>query len=181
VKRGVRLTKPEEKLEIRKYRTADDFLKKNYKFLFENEAANNLIIGIANRLKSSAIKEDLLMRSIRDNKETLLVSVMTPPHDIVVASKEMDVLAIMLLVNDLIAQEIMVPGILAENAITDMFCEKWKEKTGDESKLFRRERVYQLLHCKNVEISSGQMRMAGETDIDQIAESFRCALQTESH
>jgi len=164
------LTKREEKLEIRKYSYADDFLKENDEFLFRNEAANNLIIGIANRLRGHEKKEDILMCSIRDNNETSLVSVMTPPRDLIVASREPDELTIMLLVNDLIAKKIVIPGILAETAVADLFCKKWKEKTGNESLLFRKERAYQLLKCKKIGISTGQMRVAGESDIDQIAD-----------
>jgi uncharacterized protein len=51
-----------------------------------------------------------------------------------------------------------------------MFCKKWSEKTGDEPKLFRSERAYQLLKCREIKLSSGQMRLPVRDDIDQIAE-----------
>ncbi|MCD4708625.1 MAG: GNAT family N-acetyltransferase [Candidatus Sabulitectum sp.] len=157
-------------MEIRKYSYADDFLKENDEFLFRNEAANNLIIGIANGLRGHEKEEDTLMYSIRENNETSMVLVMTPPRDLIVAGGEPDELTILLLVNDFIARGIAIPGILAETAFADLFCRKWKEKTGIESLLFRRERVYQLLKCRETGISTGQMRMADISDTDQIAD-----------
>ena len=157
-------------MEIAKYFDAEKFLSDNHRFLFENEAANNLIIGIANRLTRVEKKEDVLMCSITDRDDVLLCVVMTPPRDLIVASKEVNELAIILLVNDLVEQGISLPGIMAESTFANLFCEKWKEKTGNEPKLFRRERAYQLSACNKIKTSDGQMRVADKNDMDQIAE-----------
>ncbi len=157
-------------MELKRYSDADDFLDDNHQFLFANEAANNLIIGIANKLRMHKEQMNVLMCSVKDNNNILLASVMTPPRDLIVASSEMNEQAISLLINDLIANKTELPGILAENAVADVFCKKWSKKTGNESRLFRKERAYQLLKCREIKLSSGQMRLAVKDDMDQIVE-----------
>ena len=110
------------------------------------------------------------MCSVMEDNNILLASVMTPSRDLIVASSEMNERAVSLLINDLIANKTDLPGILAENAFADMFCKKWSEETGDESKLFRRERAFELRKCKDIKRSVGQMRLAVSDDIDQITE-----------
>lgn len=129
-----------------------------------------MIIGIANILRSRKVKNDALMCSVQKHHDILLTSVMTPPRDLIVASSQMNEQAISLLIDDLIAHETELPGILAENTFADVFSDKWQERTGDESKLFRRERAYQLLKCREIKLSSGQMRLAVMDDKDQVAE-----------
>jgi uncharacterized protein len=157
-------------MKLKRYYDADDFLNDNHQFLFANESANNLIIGIANKLSSRKVQGDALMCSVKEHNNILLVAVMTPPRDLIVASSEMNEQAISLFINDLIANKTELPGILAENGFTDVFCKKWSDKTGHESRLFRRERAYQLLKCREIKLSSGQMRLAVKDDIDQIVE-----------
>jgi uncharacterized protein len=157
-------------MELKRYSDAADFLNDNHQFLFANEAANNLIIGIANMLSTSKVRRDALMCSVKERNNTLLASIMTPPRDLIVASSGTNEKAISLLIDDLIANKTDLPGMLAENAFADTFCKLWGEKTGDESRLFRRERAYQLLECREVRLSSGQMRLAVKDDVDQVAE-----------
>jgi uncharacterized protein len=156
-------------MELKRYSNADDFLNDNHQFLFANEAANNLIIGIANSLSTSKVRRDALMCSVMERDSTLLASIMTPPRDLIVASSGMNEQAISLLIADLIANKTELPGMLAENAFSDAFCKLWGEKTGDESRLFRRERAYQLLECTDIELAPGQMRLAVKADVDQIS------------
>jgi|WetSurMetagenome_2_1015567.scaffolds.fasta_scaffold105986_1 uncharacterized protein len=155
-------------MELKRYSDADDFLKDNHQFLFANEAANNLIIGIANTLSTSKVRREALMCSVKECDNTVLASIMTPPRDLIVASSGMNEQAISLLIDDLIASKTDLPGMLAENAFANAFCKLWGEKTGDESRLFRRERAYQLLECREVRLSSGQMRLVVKDDVDQI-------------
>jgi predicted GNAT family acetyltransferase len=159
-----------EDMELKRYYDADDFLNDNQQFLFANEAANNLIIGIANGLRSRIVKNDALICSVKEHNNILLSSVMIPPRDLIVAISEMNEQAISLLINDLIANKTEVPGILAENAFADVFRNQWHEETGDETKLFRKERAYKLMKCREIKISSGQMRLAVRDDMNQIAE-----------
>ena len=160
-------------MEIKKYSDANYFLNDNHQFLFANESANNLIIGIANKLGARKEQSDALMCSVREDNNILLAAVMTPPRDLIVASSETNERAISLLINDFIINKTDLPGILAEYTFADLFCKKWSEETGDELKLFRKDRAYQLRECKGIKLSSGQMRLAVRDDIDLIAEWVR--------
>lgn len=156
-------------MELKRYSDADYFLNDNHQLLFANEAANNLIIGIANKLSASKEQSNALMCSVKEHDKILLASVMTPPRHLVVTSSEMNEQAISLIINDLITNKTEIPGVLAENTLADVFCKRWGEKTGDESRLLRRMRAYQLLKCREINLSSGQMRLAVRDDMDQIA------------
>ena len=156
-------------MEKKYYSSADAFLADNHDFLYKNEAANNLMIGIADRMRGMEIQDDVLLSSIAEGADTLLVSLLTPPHDLLLVSKEINAKIIAFLIDDLIAQSIELPGILAENSTADLFCDMWQKRTGATPTLFRRERAHQLLKCREIEISSGYMRPAGEAEVDQIA------------
>jgi hypothetical protein len=160
-------------MELKRYSNTEYFINDNHQFLFANEAANNLIIGIAKQLSARKAQNDVLMCSVKEHENILLASVMTPPRDLIVASSEMNEQVISLLIDDLFTNKTELPGILAENLFADMFCKKWCEETGDEPKLFRRERAYQLLKCREIKLSSGQMRLAVRGDMDQIVEWVR--------
>lgn len=167
-------------MELKRYSDAGYFLEDNHQFLFAEEAANNLIIGMANKLRLRKVKSNTLMCSVRDPDNVLLSACMIPPRDLIVASSQISEQAISLLINDLMANKTELPGILAENRVADCFCKQWNEKTGDESKLFRRERAYRLLKCRDLNLSSGQMRLAFKDDSDQIAEWIK-ELHHETH
>jgi uncharacterized protein len=156
-------------MKIKKYSSADDFLADNHKFLYKKEAANNLMIGITEGMRGMEIQDDVLLSSITEGADTLLVSLLTPPRDLLMVSKEVNAKIIALLIDDLIAQNAEVPGILAESSTADLFCDLWQKRTGANPTLFRRERIHQLLKCREIKISSGYMRLACEADVDQIA------------
>ena len=92
-------------MNIKKYSSADDFLDDNHDFLFKDEAANNLLIGIAGRMRGTEIQDDVLMSSIKEGADTLLVFLMTPPHDLLVAGKDANSRITAFLIDDLIAQK----------------------------------------------------------------------------
>jgi hypothetical protein len=75
-------------MELKRYTNADDFLNDNHQFLFANEAANNLIIGIANILSASKVRRDVLICSVKERDNTLLASIMMPPRDFIVARRK---------------------------------------------------------------------------------------------
>jgi hypothetical protein len=104
-------------MELKRYSDAEYFLNDNHQFLFANEAANNLIIGIANKLSAHKAQSDALMCSVKENNSVLLAAVMTPPRDLIVASAEMNEQAISLLIDDLVTNKTELPGILAAKFI----------------------------------------------------------------
>ena len=129
-----------------------------------------MIISIANKLSAPKVQSDAFMCSIMEDSNTIIASVMTPQQDLLVANSEINESAISFFIKDLIANKTNLSGIVAENAFADMFCKKWSVETGDKSKLFRRERAYELRRFNDIKSSNGQMRLAVCNDIDQMTE-----------
>ena len=158
-------------MNAKTYNNVKEFLAKNGEFLYQNEAANNLPIGIATRLAQSEDGyDDVFMCSIREKNKTLLVSIVTPPHDLLITGSGSDEPPLKLLARDLLNRNRNVPGILAENSIADAFCSIWKTFTGNEPRLLRNERTYQLRKCNVIPLSAGRLRTAQTVDLDLIAE-----------
>ena len=141
------------------YSNANIFLEENIEFLYNQEVSNNLIIGICNMLKNKiSLKENILLHSIREDNKTLLVSIMTPPHDLLIGiGNEIHEDVIEYLINDLINKDIKIPGFLAQ---------KENKKTNKQFKLFREERIYRLNQLQDINLSNGKMRLAVESDTD---------------
>lgn len=157
-------------MKLKRYFDAFLFWQQTHSFMLLDEAANNLIITLTDRLRKETGQSDALMYSVEKSGRVVLAALMIPPRDLMVAaSPEADEQAISSLIDDLIINETALPGILAENAFAETFCTKWTEKSGDDSRLFRKERIHQLRKCRAINPAPGQMRLATGDDTDKTA------------
>lgn len=117
-----------------------------FPYLIENEIENSLPLSILNSLKMNIQKygkELPLMFTLEEDNSIKLVSLMTPPFDIII-SYTVNLDCIDILVEELTKREVYLPGVLSFKEAADKFEKLWCEKNSLGSKLLRRERIYKL-------------------------------------
>lgn len=152
---------------IMTYHKASDFLLKTEKMLIQDEAANNLILGISLLLKNSPerSKSKPYWTTFEDMAGIILVAMMTPPHQLLVYSNRERVSeAAMLLVQDLHLNGWAVPGVLGAAKISEQVARAWQKVTGEGYAEGMRQRIYELREVKHPQSSPGDLRLATEDD-----------------
>ena len=132
------------------YEDANEFYDLVYPFLLKHEVINGLPLAILNSLKENIHrygKEQPLMFSLAENGIIVLISLMTPPHDLII-SYTADLNYIEVLVEELSKRKVYLPGVLSFSEAADKFAKLWCERNSLESRLLRKERI-----CKLVEVS----------------------------
>ena len=117
-----------------------------FPFLAKREAENNLMLAILNALKKDIQKygqEKPLLFLISENNQIELVSIRTPPHDLLISCTD-DLDTIDLLINELMQRGETLPGILSFKHAADKFAKIWARKHKLKLELLRNERVYKL-------------------------------------
>lgn len=154
-----------------RHQTADAFLGHVQSVLEQNEAANNLMIGIAVRLRDfpDRIKTPPYLATVEDGDRLLAAAVMTPPHRVILYAEGDDPEAFRLLAHDLSAGGWHVPGVGGIKPTSRAFAEVWSAVTGQPHRAGLNERVYELRRVAPPEpLVPGRLRVATEEDIPLI-------------
>ena len=162
------------------HQTADSFLARAQSVLELNEAANNLMIGVAIRLREcpDRVKTPPYLATVEDDGRLLAAAVMTPPYRIVLYVEGGGPEPLPLLVHDLIAGGWPVPGVLAQKVTARAFAEAWTAVTGSPHRAGMNERVYELRRVTPPEPSiPGVLRVATEDDLPLMSEWVWCFIQ----
>lgn len=152
---------------IMTYDKASDFLLKTEKMLLEDEAANNLMLGISLLLKNSPAdgKSQPYWAAFEDTDGIILAAMMTPPHQLLVYSNRERVgEAAILLAQDLHLNGWAVPGVLGATKISQEVASAWQKVTGQGYREGLRQRIYDLREVKHPQSSPGHLRLATEDD-----------------
>lgn len=155
-------------MQLTRYQSAPAFLARAQAWLEQNEAANNLILGIAVRLAQhpDRIKQPPYLATVEANGELVAAAVMTPPHRIVLyAAAGADPAPLRPLVDDLRAGGWSVPGVMAPSATSAAFAQLWSDATGRPHRPAMRERAYELRHVTPPAAVPGALRPATEADL----------------
>jgi len=124
----------------------EEFCSVVYPFLIENEAENILLFSILNSLKEDFHKygnKTPLLAAILQKKQVLLVSLRTPPYNLVISYTQ-NLENIKFLVKQLTKREIVLPGILGFKKGADLFANLWIEDKKIHANLVMDERTYKL-------------------------------------
>ncbi len=154
------------------YPTAGEFLSAARTALEQNEAANNLMYGLALRAEQypERIKSPHFYAAVHQGEDLLAAASMTPPHNLVVFSTPPDPpeAAFVLIAEYLQREQWPVPGVLGPNAAALAFAQAWQAAGGASARLTVHERIYELRQVLPHTIPPGQMRLAAPQDLDLI-------------
>lgn len=162
---------------LKTFQTADEFLKEARPALEENEAANNLMYGLALRMQRfpERIQIPPYYAVVRRKRSLQAAALMTPPHNVVVLSTNNDYSAEAF---DLVARSLRhdqwpVPGVLGPRDAALAFARVWQQLSSENYKLGMHERVYELRKVTPPPPPGGKMRLATMDDLGLAAGWFR--------
>lgn len=165
------------------YQNPIDFLDRTLETLAKDETKNNLILGLALRLKENRQaygNSSPLMVSVSDeNGELCAMGLMTPPFAMVVQSDPLKLEALEILAMDLQLEGWKLPGVNGEAEVSDAFARIWQAKTRQKAEIIERLRAYELRELKEIDYPAGKLRIAEEQDA-QMACNMLNAMQEES-
>ena len=156
-------------MQFNRFDSPSDFYEHAKDFLCANEAANNLIIGLAQQVMSpnNPYTESAYMASVVVDDEIVAIAFRTPPHKLIfsdVAPEYVDSALDLILADAHSTYGDSIPGTLGSKSITKIVADKWHRMTGIKTELDMQERIYQLDAVIPVEGVSGHLRSIVEAD-----------------
>jgi predicted GNAT family acetyltransferase len=156
------------------FQTAGEFLVEAQPALEANEAANNLMYGLALRLQRAPerIKIPPYFAVVRRKRGLQVAALMTPPHNLVVFSSDDDYSAEAF---DLVARNLRqdnwpVPGVLGPREAALAFAKVWQQLSNQPYEMGMHERVYELRKVIPPPQPSGRMRVATSADLEIVTQ-----------
>jgi len=155
-------------MQLSRYQTADLFLARAQAALERQEAANNLLLSIATRLKEhpDRIKTPPYLVTVEEGSALLAAAVMTPPHRIITQGESADPTPLRLIADDLIAGGWTAPGTIGRAEIARAFAEVFAAARGGAFRLNMHQRIYELRQVIPPVGVPGYLRLATEADLE---------------
>ena len=158
------------------------FLEKALDELSKDETRNNLILGLALRLREDPYAytdQTPLIAIVSDEQEKIgAMAIMTPPFPMIVQSEPLNVAALESLADTLISGGWKLSGVNGVTDESDAFAQIWRKKTGHEVRLLKTLRAYELRNVQDLDYPVGKMRVAEERDAQKSADMLS-AMQEE--
>lgn len=149
--------------------------------LSRDETRNNLILGLALRLKEDPhayTEQDPLMAVVSDeSSKNLAMAIMTPPFPMIIQSEPLHLEALETLADALLKNGWYLPGVNGVSEVSDSFAQISERKTGQKVGLLMSLRAYELRNVADLEYPSGGMRIAEEKDAQKVAEMHNAMRQ----
>ncbi|WP_374054046.1 GNAT family N-acetyltransferase [Rossellomorea sp. FM04394] len=147
--------------KLTQYKDPTAFHDKVNSLLMEDEAANNLPLGLLNTMKTSDKYKDPLLLLVENGDGMVAGSfIMTPPHYLVSTLKvgrgEIQGIAEQL-ITFCKNTNITIPGFVAEKETALQLTHAWCHVTGESFNVRMRQRIYQLNKVNDIPLSDGKM------------------------
>jgi predicted GNAT family acetyltransferase len=165
------------------YQNADAFLLKTQEFLEEDEAANNLMLGICFRLKRfpDSVKISPYFVTVADEQELILAAVRTSPHNLVIYGQQPDCgQALEVMAQNLLAHHGALPGVLGPSLVAEGFAKTWAKVSGAKYRPGMRQRIYELRKVIfPLPLTLGRFRVATADEVELVTQ-WSLAFQAEA-
>ena len=155
-------------MKLKWHERVDSFLDLAQADLEQNEALNNLMLGICFRAQADPhYYPSIKLATISDSAGLILAAAMTPPHNLILhaGGKQVEK-AWRLLANSLQADDLHIPGVIGPKQIVETFCRVWQQQTLCGKELISALRVYVLKIVNHRLAGPGLFRAARERDLD---------------
>ena len=159
-------------MNVRSHPDAAAFLTVAEGPLLREEARNNLILGIADRVRSGRSYGDdpPVFATVDAEGELVAAAIRTPPFPLIVYCVDGRHDALDPLVDHLLNADPQLPGVNGEVSVATAFAERWTERSNGRAELGMQMRVYALHEVDRPVGVPGRMRLAREEDVDLLAE-----------
>jgi predicted GNAT family acetyltransferase len=147
----------------------EDFLSRAMPALREQEAANNLMLGIALRLQKDryAYGESVFSATLEEGGALVAAALMTTPHNLIIYCNGVLCSPAWPLVVDVLQKyNWKVPGVTGQSAPARAFARAWNQITGQQTSLALHTRAYELKYViQPPMLPAGFMRQAVPNDL----------------
>ncbi len=159
-------------MQLIRYEDAESFLGDSQLELEKREAAHNLILGLALRLRESptASNNPPFFATVQSDDGVLVTVLMTPPNPLVLSTMGSDdTKTLEFVIEYLLTSDLIVSGVIAPNAVAESFARMWNQTSGKPVRIGMRQRLYKLTKLRQVPIPDGGFRRARDTDLDTVS------------
>jgi predicted GNAT family acetyltransferase len=158
-------------MKLTSYESAAEFLAVAEPELLRDEAKNNLILGIAGRVRGGRSYGDRppVFVTVDAKGELIAAAIRTPPHPLIVHCADGRHDALDPLVDHLLSADPGLPGVNGEAPTAAAFARRWMERSNVRSRLGMQMSIYALHEVDHPVGVPGRMRLAREEDVDLLA------------
>ena len=158
-------------MRIRRFDTAAAFLERAEPWLLEQEAANNLVLGIARQLlnRDHPYQAPIYLATAEDGGAVCGCAYRTPPFKLGIT--HVPASAMPLLVDDVAGVYETIPAILGPEEQATQFADLWTQRVGGKWEPGMRQRVHALEQViPPNEPAPGELREARSADLSLVAD-----------
>ena len=158
---------------------AAPFLDRVQSFLEEDEAANNLSLGILSRPASEPYQGEEsrpFFALVEHEGRVTFVMVRTPPYNLIVygegetsADASVDA-STDAAISFLLAEQVSLPGVIGPRDVSTRFANEWSRKTECLVEMQMDQMIYRLDRVNKIEYPRGEMIRATQEHLDLVAE-----------
>lgn len=169
-------------MKLTRYEKPAEFMKHVRTPLEREEAANNLLVGIGNRVAETPnfYRFPVYLAAVDENSDLIAAAVRTPPFNVIMYSaRGPDPEPLSLILDNLLDFSAQfapdsppgrVPGVVAHSATARAFAEQWSERTRKPFTLSMSQRIYELRKVTPPEGVPGHLRQARTEDLAVLAD-----------
>jgi predicted GNAT family acetyltransferase len=163
-------------VDVRRFRSATEFMAVAGPLLAAREAEHNLIFVICASLEAEVAAtssrhlqpaEEPYFAVVSDRGHVVGAALRTPPRDLVLSEIDDDAV-LSALVDDLIGEPL--PGVIGPKSHSAAFAEAWSQRTGAPAQWAMSERIFRLTEVRPPRTAPGTMVAAGPGDRDLIVD-----------
>ncbi len=165
-------------MQLTTYEQVDPFLSRVRAELEREEVRNSLPLGVALNLQKHPTQQQPYLATVEDGTRLAAVAVMTPPHNLIIASDSPEEHeAFTLLAQNLQANGWPMPGVLGPAEVAHSFAQAWQQLTGQTYREGMRERVFELTQVIPPRPGPGRLRIATQADLELVLRWIRAFFQ----
>ncbi len=150
-------------MQLYRFDTIDKFWDKTQAYLLQNEAENNVLLGVMQTLLCNPDRypDPPYLVIVESNGAIVATAIRTPPHKLLL-SKTSDLKALTLIAQDL--QREPLPGVMGLIPDVTTFLQAWQNLTGQSYQRSFVNKIHQLREVRSVATIPGYLRLATERD-----------------
>ncbi|NLM41196.1 MAG: GNAT family N-acetyltransferase [Firmicutes bacterium] len=149
----------------------DSFLQETLVHLEQDEAKNNLLLGIALAVeRNPSLFQEVVLVTVGDGENLLLAGLMTVPANLILyaVSDAPAEEGLFCLAQGMWERRVQLPGVVGPKEIAERFSSLWSDLNCCRAELDMPMRVYELREVNRDVIGEGLLRTAQEADLDWV-------------
>lgn len=162
-------------MNLTNHATAQAFLDIALEPLLQNEAKNNLMLGISNRVRDGGSYGDAppLFVTVEDDGAMIAAAIRTPPYNLIVQCRNARFDALDAIAAHLIEIGHDLPGVHGAVDVATAFADRWSGLTGNTVSTLMTQRIYSLTEVNPPQNVPGRVRWARTDDVQTLTAWFR--------